>query len=311
MSEHLYHYLPVNDFTMKWGAYVTGMGLAVYQPGDAYPPPAHHPQLYQFDWKRGRTLPEFQMLLISNGQGAFESVVTGEIPVKANSIFFLFPGVWHRYRPDPATGWTERWISFNGEYFHRLMNLHVITPERPLRKIPSPQPLIRKFDKLLQKIGDHPSRNSVLWSLSAMGLLAETMEQTEDGSFSPGLENGLKASPGDDPLVAKAVEVIWAYSHRSISVDQLARQLRTARRTLDRRFREAIGRTVLEEINRCRLTRAKRLLTETTLSIKTVAYLAGFTDAERMRVVFLNWEKTTPTGYRRFQQASGLKSFSP
>ncbi|MBN2579092.1 MAG: helix-turn-helix domain-containing protein [Pirellulales bacterium] len=311
MSEHRYHYLPVSDFTMKWGAYVTGLGLAVYQPGDVYPPPAYHPQLYQFDWNRGRTLPEFQMLLITTGQGSFESLATGEIPIKANSAFFLFPGVWHRYRPGSSTGWTERWLSFNGEYFHRLMNLHVITPDNPVLNIPSPQPLVQRFDKLLEKINARPSRNSVLWSLSAMGLLAETMEQTEDDSFFSNLESGFEAPASDDPLVSKAVEMIWTYSHRILSVDKLTRQLRTPRRTLDRRFREVLGRTVLEEINRCRLTRAKRLLTETTLPMKTVAFLAGFTDAERMRVVFLNQEKVTPTDYRRSQQASGLKTFSP
>ncbi|MBN2579091.1 MAG: helix-turn-helix domain-containing protein [Pirellulales bacterium] len=302
MTGSSFHYLPVGDLTMQCGLYVTSGGRVVIPPGKTYPPRGH-PALYQFAWRRGRTLPEFAMLLISKGRGTFESPQTGEIPLESHSVFLLFPGVWHRYRPDPQTGWTERWICFNGEFCHRLLNLHVLTPEMPVWKIHSPEQLVQRFDRLLEKIGAHPSQNSVLLSLHAMALLSEAMELEEDDSFSFSLEGGFEIQSNDDPLVSKAVEMIWTCSHRIFSVDQLTHQLQTARRTLDRRFREALGRTVLEEINRCRLTRAKRLLTETMLPMKTVAYLAGFTDAERMRVVFQNQEKTTPSAYRRLQQA--------
>jgi AraC-like DNA-binding protein len=307
MAESRFHYLPVNDLTMQCGNYVTSVGHVAIPTGKMYPPPGH-PALYQFDWGRGRTLPEFAILLITAGRGTFESLPSGEVPVETNSVFLLFPGVWHRYRPDPKTGWTERWLCFNGEFIHRLVNLRIITPERAVWKIRCPVELIQSFDQLLEKIDTHPSQNSVLLSLYAMALLAKAMELAEGNWFSSVSDSSSEVLSSDDPLVAKTVEMIWAYSHRSLSVGQLSRQLRTARRTLDRRFREVLGRTVLEEINRCRLTRAKRLLLETVLPIKTIAYLAGFTDAERMRVVFLKQENVTPTAYRRLQQASGWKT---
>ena len=103
-----YHYLPVNDTAMRWGLYVTGAGYAVISVGQDYPPEGH-PGLYDFQWSRGRVLPEFQILLISDGCGVFESEPTGEVSVESGSLLFLFPGVWHRYRPDKSSGWTERW----------------------------------------------------------------------------------------------------------------------------------------------------------------------------------------------------------
>jgi transcriptional regulator GlxA family with amidase domain len=84
-----------------------------------------------------------------------------------------------------------------------------------------------------------------------------------------------------------------------MSVSDIARQLPVTRRTLDRRFVEATGHSVLEEINACRLSRAKRLLTETELPVKTVAHLAGFNSTERMRVLFVEREGTSPTLYRK------------
>jgi len=69
-EDMFFHYLPVNEETMSWGIYVTGAGRSVIRPGEKYPP-SGHPTLYQFDWSRGRTLPEFQLVLITDGAGEF------------------------------------------------------------------------------------------------------------------------------------------------------------------------------------------------------------------------------------------------
>jgi AraC-like DNA-binding protein len=298
VAERLYHYLPVNDQAMKWGIYVTGAGRSVIHPGETSLPRGH-PPLYHFEWRRGRTLPEFQLILISDGQGIFDSELTGEINVKSGSVFMLFPGIWHRYRWDPATGWTARWISFNGEISHRLMNLHIISPERFIWTVRDPQPLIQSFDRILENIHSHPSQNSILLSLRTMSLLAEAIELDQNKSLSLGNTSNLELDHLDDLLVIRAMEMIWTYSHRVLSVEQLAGQLSVTRRTLDRRFRAALDRTVLEEINNCRLSRAKRLLKETDLPVKTVAHIAGFSNVERMRITFIQQEKIPPSDYRR------------
>jgi transcriptional regulator GlxA family with amidase domain len=132
-----------------------------------------------------------------------------------------------------------------------------------------------------------------------MSLLAEASELVQGRFLSLDHQGKDQFGVVDDPLVAGALELIWTYSHQILSVTQLARRLSVTRRMLDRRFRTALDRSVLEEINRCRLSRAKRLLEKTLFPLKTVARLAGFTSAERMRVVFREREKTTPAAFRR------------
>jgi AraC-like ligand binding domain len=39
--------------------------------------------------------------------------------VDAGQVIFLFPGVWHRYRPDEKTGWDEHWVGFDGDVARR------------------------------------------------------------------------------------------------------------------------------------------------------------------------------------------------
>ena len=105
--ENYFRYIPVRQRDVQWGLYVTGAGCTSILPGESPYPPKIHPELYDFRWESGRTLPEYQLIYIAGGEGVFESAPTGEQNVAAGTVILLFPGVWHRYRPQPKTGWDE------------------------------------------------------------------------------------------------------------------------------------------------------------------------------------------------------------
>jgi AraC-like DNA-binding protein len=266
---------------MRWGLYVTGAGRGVIPAGQPYPPRGH-PNLYQFTWQRGRILPEFQIILIVDGQGIFESETTGNIEVSPNTLLLLFPGIWHRYRPALETGWHERWLSLNGEICHRLLNQGHLRADRPICQINGHSPIIAHLDDILDRIHANPSLHAVTLSLRVMALIAEILDEmpmpVPRSTTSPSVEQK------NDPLVEQALDLIWTHSHHRLTIEHLIDQLPRTRRTLERRFRQERGHSLLEEIHYCRLSRAKRLLYETDLPIKTVAYLAGFSDAERLRI---------------------------
>lgn len=102
----------------------------------------------------------------------------------------------------------------------------------------------------------------------------------------------------DDPIVIRALDLIWSDQQRMLTVSDVADRLPVTRRTLDRRFAELVGHSVLEEILVARMSRATRLLRETDLPIKTVAHLAGFSSTERMRVAFTERLGLAPSAYR-------------
>ncbi len=295
-DEAFHHYLPVDDQAIQWGIYVTGAGRAAIQPGQHYPPPGH-PGPYDFRWQSGRTLPEFQVLLVTDGRGLFESQETGSLVVEDGALIFLFPGVWHRYQPDNATGWTERWLSFNGELAHRFMDQGPFGAASAVRKANDPEVVQRAFDRLLGNIHSNPSQNTLLLSLHAMSLLATVIEAAlpEEAARA---SSSLDDSELTDPVVAQAVEVIWTRSHYPLTVPKIAQALGVNRRTLERRFTAERGQSILDEINDCRLSRAKRLLEETDLPIKVVTHLAGFSSEQRMRATFLGCEGILPSEHR-------------
>ena len=296
-----YHYLPVNDQTMHWGMYLTGVGRGIIPTKEQYPPRGH-PTLYSFKYQRGRVLPEFQMVLITNGKGIFESKETGTITIEPNTFFILFPDIWHRYKPDEDTGWKERWFSFNGTFAHQLMDQGYLNPNNAIIHLQSNDTtLISIFDDFLDDVHNRSTDNSILKSLKTMALLSHIIEYTQKDA-----NNNKKITKNEiqtnDILLNQALNIIWAHSHHPLSIDSILDQVPASRRTLERRFMDNLGHSIHDEIIECRLSRATRLLIETKIPIKAIAYLSGFKCLERMRCAFKKQFDISPFEYRKQRQ---------
>ena len=107
-----------------------------------------------------------------------------------------------------------------------------------------------------------------------------------------------------DPSVAAALRAIWSGIGRPLKVASILRGIPTSRRTLERRFRDVLGRTIHDEIRRSHLDQAKRLLVETRESLKVVAARAGFSDPQQFSRVFRSFVGMTPLRYRHVHAGS-------
>lgn len=103
----------------------------------------------------------------------------------------------------------------------------------------------------------------------------------------------------EDQTVLTALRYIREHIHERISVEDLMDVIPVNRRFLERRFREHLGRTPLQEIRRVRIETAKKLLSETDLAMPAIARRSGFANAERLSSVFHSMTGMTPTQYRR------------
>jgi LacI family transcriptional regulator len=102
----------------------------------------------------------------------------------------------------------------------------------------------------------------------------------------------------EDQDIAVALRFIHREQGKGISVDDVVQEVAVSRRNLERRFSDAIGRTILEEIQLVRLERAKRLLVETTYSVSKIAALSGFGSAGYFIQFFQKRMGKTPRKYR-------------
>lgn len=102
-----------------------------------------------------------------------------------------------------------------------------------------------------------------------------------------------------DHDVAEALRFIRDHAGKPIGVEDVSHSVTISRRQLERRFRETLGRSVFEEIKRCRIERAKQLLGETELTIPQIAAASGFANASYFTVVFGEATGATPGVYRK------------
>lgn len=98
--------------------------------------------------------------------------------------------------------------------------------------------------------------------------------------------------------VANSLRFIWEHAHEPISVKDLVGVAAMSRRGLHKAFLEAVGRTPGQELQRIRIERAKRLLTEADHKIEVVASMCGYQSANSFCVAFKQATGMSPKQFR-------------
>lgn len=135
-----------------------------------------------------------------------------------------------------------------------------------------------------------------LLDLQLRGLPPETSPLLPPGGVAERLSTDRSAIA--DELVAKAVHIIREQSHMQLDVNAVVRQTHTNRRTLERRFRQVLGTSILHRIQDTKLDRAAELLRTTDLSIPEVAHHAGFNDPTAFSDLFRRRRGAPPSVHR-------------
>lgn len=281
-------YLAVGKREFDWGLYLTTCGYHTIPPGGAFPP-KDHPAVYRFDPASGRVLPEYQLIWIVQGRGKFSSEATGEVTLEKGTAVMLFPDVWHTYRPDRATGWSDYWVGFNGSYIFEMCRRGVFSPSSPFYRPVQSAALTDLFERLTNEVRRDPVTNAFAYSADVLKIMTLCVPRTLEPE---------KELSGKEGLVQEARRRIWGWSYRTLGVQDLADAVRVNRRTLERYFREVTGQSILEEIHWCRIVRAQRLLESTRLPIGRVAVMVGFSSPAQMCRVFQQYLRVSPEQYR-------------
>jgi LacI family transcriptional regulator len=107
-----------------------------------------------------------------------------------------------------------------------------------------------------------------------------------------------------DPLVAQAVRFIRQNCCAAVSVTDVSRAVAVSRRALEKRFRQALDRSVLSEIRRCRVEHIAQLLTHSSQPIAEVAEQLGFDGPQHIARYFRAEKGVTPREFRKASRPS-------
>lgn len=107
---------------------------------------------------------------------------------------------------------------------------------------------------------------------------------------------------GSAAIVEKAARLIkdeGALDMPGATVELLAERVGVGSRHLSRLFQKHLGASPIEVAKTARVQRAKRLLSETSLSITEIALRSGFSSVRRFNAVFSEVYKRPPSSIRR------------
>lgn len=102
-----------------------------------------------------------------------------------------------------------------------------------------------------------------------------------------------------NPVASAAVEFIRLNACAGITVKDVAKHLKVSRRLAELRFREACGRSLLEEIRHYRLERVCTMLRETNLPIGEIGNRCGYETETYLKALFKSRFGMTMRAYRQ------------
>jgi len=258
-----FYYIPAAR-EAAWGLHVVGTGQRIEPPHEIYqqPEPVMHHQ-----WKKGRKLRDYAVVYLTDGRASFGTANTGWKRVHAGDVLLLFPGIWHNYHPHPKTGWTERWVLFNGDLANQWCANELITPESSVLRVGVRSELVERFDRLLELARNYPPFGNQIQSGITMEILGLLLKFRQDRS--PQFTERTK-------LVQNALDFIAKNWDREIDFERMAATMGIGHRQFRRLFQQVTGLAPQQYLIHLRLNEAKRLLG--TLPVAEVAARVGFDD---------------------------------
>lgn len=284
-----FKYLNIGPLEENWGLYITTVGHTRIYPNEIYPNNEEHPQNHSFSWNKGRILNGYYLIFISNGHGVFESALTEPTTVTAGTCFFLYPGVWHRYKPHSNSGWEEYWIGFKGSYADELMNKGFFDSVSPFINVGLNPDLLSLLHKLLATVqassaGYHQVIAGI--ALQILGTLNAVSIQQED-------EHDTTAK-----LISKAKFLLEEALDKTVDMEKLVRELPMGYSKFRKAFKLSTGESPNQYHLNLRLNKAKDLLTSTALNINEVANQTGFDSVFYFSKLFKKKNGVSPKFYR-------------
>ncbi len=292
-------YLVISDSDRKWGFIINNTGKTVIKKNANYPSKGH-PGAYLFSWEKGRILNEFHFVLISEGEGVFESSSMPPTAIKGGDGFLIFPGEWHRYKPLKKTGWTEYWVGFTGEIPDLIMKEHFFQKEQAVIPKCGNQVVLNLFKSLFQLIEEEPFGFQRIASGVCLQMIAEICNAKHGASL-----NSQKVS-----VISRAKYVMHEKIDSNIDFERLADNLGISYSKFRADFKKQTGLSPLQYFLLLKIEKAKNLLLTSTENSRQIAFTLGFESDYYFCRLFKSKTGLTPKQFRVMELNKGQNTNS-
>ncbi len=282
-------YLVASERDAQWGLVVSTVGYDEVAPDEHYPTRGHGDGYY-FDTAKGRTLNEYQMLYLIEGEGVFSSEHVKNVPIKAGDIFLLFPGEWHTYHPVGNTVWKSYWIGYKGRNMDDRLRYNFLSLDKPVYHVGFSNDIVYLYNSAIKTAKAEEAYSQQVLAgivnnlLGHMYSLERNMELNRKGGYKD--------------MINKACFLIRDGVESKITVQEIAAELGSSYSNFRKLFKEYTGLSPAFYQQDLRLQRAKELLSTTDMSIKEIAYRLNFDSPDYFSSKFKAKIGCKPSDYR-------------
>jgi AraC-like DNA-binding protein len=279
-------YLVISKLDKEWDFTVNDVGFTVYPKNSDYPSKGH-PGTHMFSWKTGRILNEYHLVLITKGNGSFESRSIGKRKITEGDAFLLFPGEWHRYKPSKKTGWTENWVGFSGKIADIIIKRYFFKKENPFVSKFNNQLVVSLFQKLCCLVEEEPFG----FQRTASGICIQLLAEFCNSQLGSGL---IEKSP-----ISRAKYIMNEKIDEEIDFKILANNLGISYSKFRSDFKRQTGLSPLQYFLLLKIEKAKSMLLSTNINSKQIAYELGFESDHYFCRLFKHKTGLTPKQFRQ------------
>lgn len=284
-----YFDLSDHDGEQSLGISISNIGYHIHPKFSSYPD-ISHPDSHYFDWEKGRSLKEFQMLYIPTGEGYFEATGMKPQKISPGTVLMLYPDIWHRYKPNENTGWEEYWVGFTGAYAHFLLEHECFSPQNPVLKLGFNNAFFETFSKLIDTVESKDDSYRKLSSFLLINLLGIV--------YTSALLHKEK-QPQKEDLIQKALLKIGSEWNQAIDFQRLSDEYNMSYVWFRKTFKEVTGTSPGQYLLLLKIRKAEALIVESSKTISEIAFMCGFESESYFTRIFKQKTGYLPSELRK------------
>jgi AraC-like DNA-binding protein len=204
----------------------------------------------------------------------------------------VFPGVWHRYAPDPKSGWTEQWIELQGRAADEVISRGLIDPAQavvPVKRSRDLAHLMNRIQDRLSLVASGFDAEAAALGLQALALVVEA----------PRLRAPRRSSAD---FVERAEKLFLEKVDRPPSIPAVARDLGVAYSYFRREFKRQTGLAPYQYVRKLRLEKARRMIGSSSDSLQSISERLGFASPYHLSAAFKKEYGQAPDHWRSSQR---------
>lgn len=224
----------------------------------------------------------FLVCYVLSGKGVFNGH-----PLGAEQGFFVTPGMTEYIYPDKDEPWELLWFISTDERMRELIKYYKADERTNIFNHTSPVEL-QEIKKIL--LAD---KLQIINDAQALEFFFSVFKYHMDSELSSSVN-----SSAAQKYIDFSVNYIKINYDQNITVSKLTEILGVSQPYLYKIYKEAFGKSPKEFITEYRINQAKRILSETDLSIADTARSVGFSDSFAFSKCFSSRQGCSPTKYR-------------